>query len=95
MVKLYNKPIILLCEIYFYFGEGEYVKKIFKMSECINNLYSFVDDIVNVNKFELFYKEKKILKDNNKYLYDCEIIFPAIINVNFISKFTSLNKLKI
>ena len=65
------------------------------MSESINNLYSFVDDIVNVNKFELFYKEKKILKDNNKYLYDCEIIFPAIINVNFISKFTSLNKLKI
>ena len=35
--QLYNKPIILLSEIYFYFGEGEYVKKIFKMSECINN----------------------------------------------------------
>ena len=95
MIKLYNKPIILLCEIYFYFSEGEYVKKIFKMSECINNLYSFIDDIVNDNNFELIYKEKKILKDNNKYLYDCEIIFPAIISVKFFSKFTCINKLKI
>ena len=95
LIKFYNKTIILFCEIYFYFGEGEYVKKIFKMNECISDLYSFVDDIVNDNNFELFYKDKKLLKDNNKFLYDYDIIFPPIINVNFYSKNTCLNKLKI